>query len=63
VLSLSRRRRNCDTGESSEPAVTVGERYSSIDWGGAEWLLHTGDLEPLALAVSEALERQRGEEQ
>jgi hypothetical protein len=45
------------------PTVTVGERYSSIDWGGARWMLNTGDLEPLALAVTEALERQRGEEQ
>ena len=44
------------------PTVTVGERYSSIDWGGSEWLIHTDSLEPLALAVSEALERQRGEE-
>ena len=35
--------------------VTVGSRYSSIDWGGSEWLLHTDDLEPLALAISEAL--------
>lgn len=44
------------------PTVTVGERYSSIHWGGSEWLLHTDSLEPLALAVTEALERRRGEE-
>ena len=36
--------------------VTVGSRYSSIDWGGSEWMLHTDDLEPLALAISEALD-------